>query len=134
MYRANLRQYWREHLAHLAVGFLIGLTFCIPLAMLVCKRQDLEYQKRNDTPGIDMALSRDRRRNIWDYLLGVPGVAVTPMIDPTGMDAVVAILVFLGCLCRVILDMRIVAEMKMTPTGIRLLVVIGVVLLLIMCS
>ena len=55
MYRKNFRQYWREHLAHVAVGFLIGLTFCIPLAMLVCKRQDLEYQKRNDTPGIDLA-------------------------------------------------------------------------------
>ena len=55
MYLANFKQYWKEHLAHIAVGLVIGLTFNIPLAMLVCKRQDLEFQKRADTPGIDLA-------------------------------------------------------------------------------
>ena len=55
MYLANFKKYWREHLAHLAVGFIIGISFGIPLALLVCKRQDLEYQKRDDTPGIDLA-------------------------------------------------------------------------------
>ena len=55
MYRRNFKRYWKEHMAHIGVGYLIGLTFNIPLAMLVCKRQDLEYQKRDDTPGIDLA-------------------------------------------------------------------------------
>ena len=55
MYRRNFKRYWKEHMAHIAVGYLIGLTFNVPLAMLVCKRQDLEYQKRDDTPGIDLA-------------------------------------------------------------------------------
>ena len=55
MYLANFKQYWREHLAHVAVGLVIGATFNIPLATLVAKRQDLEFQKRADTPGIDLA-------------------------------------------------------------------------------
>ena len=68
MYRKNFRQYWREHLAHLAVGYLIGVTpLGIPLAMLVCTRQAMEYVRSRDvaqegghiagkdTPGIDLA-------------------------------------------------------------------------------
>ena len=68
MYRANFKRYWREHLAHVVVGFLIGLTFNIPLAMLVCTRQAMEYVRSRDvaqsrgvvragadTPGIDLA-------------------------------------------------------------------------------
>ena len=68
MYRKNFRQYWREHLAHIVVGYLIGVTpLGIPLAMLVCTRQSMEYIRSRDiakesghiagkdTPGIDLA-------------------------------------------------------------------------------
>ena len=55
-YVRNFKEFWKEHLfGHIPVGLLIGLTFNIPLAMLVAKRQELEYEKRDDTPGIDMA-------------------------------------------------------------------------------
>ena len=67
MYLANFKKYWREHLAHLAVGFLIGATFNVPLAMLVCTRQSMEYVRSRDvahgkgdvagkdTPGLDLS-------------------------------------------------------------------------------
>ena len=55
-YARNFKEFWKEHLfGHIPIGLLIGLTFNIPLAMLVAKRQELEYEKRDDTPGIDMA-------------------------------------------------------------------------------
>ena len=55
-YARNFKEFWKEHLfGHIPVGLLIGLTFNIALAMLVAKRQELEYEKRDDTPGIDMA-------------------------------------------------------------------------------
>ena len=55
-YVRNFKEFWKEHLfGHVLVGLLIGLTFNIALAMLVSKRQELEYEKRDDTPGIDMA-------------------------------------------------------------------------------
>ena len=57
MYLENLRRYWREHCAHVAVGALIGWLGLdgLPLAALVCTRQGLEYLKRDDTPGMDLA-------------------------------------------------------------------------------
>ena len=62
MYLNNLKQYWREHLVHVGVGVAGGLllTSAYPLAGLtlmafVAIRQGLEYLKRHDTPGIDMA-------------------------------------------------------------------------------
>ena len=61
-YLANLRRYWREHLAHLAVGGFAGglLMGSTPWAGAVIMgtvwvRQALEFQKRRDTPGIDLS-------------------------------------------------------------------------------
>ena len=61
-YSANLRRYWREHLLHLAVGGVSGLllTSGQPWAGAVVMatvwvRQALEFQKRRDTPGIDLS-------------------------------------------------------------------------------
>ena len=62
MYRANLRLYWREHLVHLGVGTFAGALLVnghpaagAVLMGLVVARQALEYHKRDDTPGIDLA-------------------------------------------------------------------------------
>ena len=75
MYRENLKRYWKEHIVHLGVGIFAGLLltyFDLPLAGItvmgtVWVRQGLEFLKRHDTPGIDLA-----------YHLGglVTGVAV----------------------------------------------------------
>ena len=61
-YLANLRQYWREHLVHLGVGASAGLLLTTgdPWAGAVVMatvwvRQALEFQKRRDTPGIDLS-------------------------------------------------------------------------------
>ena len=61
-YLANWRRYWREHLVHIAVGAFAGVTLTqgtpavgAVLMALVISRQALEYHKRNDTPGIDLA-------------------------------------------------------------------------------
>ena len=61
-YLANFRRYWREHLLHLAVGGTAGvlLTAGEPWAGAVIMatvwvRQALEFQKRRDTPGIDLS-------------------------------------------------------------------------------
>ena len=61
-YAANFRRYWREHLVHLAVGGVSGvlLTGTHPWAGAVVMatvwvRQALEFQKRRDTPGIDLS-------------------------------------------------------------------------------
>ena len=61
MYRANLRRFWKEHTAHIAVGAFAGLlSFRYPAAAAllmgtVFTRQGLEFAKRRDTPGIDLA-------------------------------------------------------------------------------
>ena len=57
MYKANFRQYWPQHMAHMAVGLLIGLAglLGLPLAILVASRQALEYQAIHDTGYIDLA-------------------------------------------------------------------------------
>ena len=61
-YRANLRRYWREHLLHLAVGGTAGLLLTAGepwagavIMATVWVRQALEFQKRRDTPGIDLS-------------------------------------------------------------------------------
>ena len=61
-YSANLRRYWREHLAHLSVGCIAGLLLLtdapwagVVIIATVWVRQTLEFQKRRDTPGIDLA-------------------------------------------------------------------------------
>ena len=62
MYIANFKQFWRQHLVHIFVGFFGGLllTSGYPIAGMTLMafvgiRQALEYLKRHDTPGIDMA-------------------------------------------------------------------------------
>lgn len=61
-YLANFRRYWPEHLLHLAVGgfagaLLIGSTPWAGAVIMatVWVRQALEFQKRRDTPGIDLS-------------------------------------------------------------------------------
>ena len=61
-YLANFRRYWPEHLVHLAVGGFAGalLVGDDPWAGAVIMgtvwvRQALEFQKRRDTPGIDLS-------------------------------------------------------------------------------
>ena len=63
MYRDNLKRYWREHTAHVSIGAFAGplaTTLDEPVAAglvmgMVGIRQTLEYLKRDDTPGIDLA-------------------------------------------------------------------------------
>ena len=62
MYIANFKQYWRQHLVHIAVGFFGGMLLTggyeiagMTLMLFVGIRQGLEYLKRHDTPGIDLA-------------------------------------------------------------------------------
>lgn len=65
LYWPNLKQYWREHIAHVAIGALAGHLFLIAepgtiavgfgIVIWVATRQTLEYLKRDDTPGIDLA-------------------------------------------------------------------------------
>ena len=61
-YVANLRQYWREHLLHLAVGAVSGALLLgsqpwagAVIMATVWVRQALEFLKRRDTPGIDLS-------------------------------------------------------------------------------
>ena len=61
-YLANLREYWRQHLIHLAVGGFAGLLLAdgqpwagVVVMATVWVRQALEFQKRRDTPGIDLS-------------------------------------------------------------------------------
>ena len=62
MYLKNLRRYWKEQLTHAAVGAIAGLLLVsgypwagLGILGLVIARQGLEYAKRGDTPGIDLA-------------------------------------------------------------------------------
>lgn len=62
MYLENFKRYWKEQLTHAAVGAGAGylLTSGYPEAGLVLMgtvwvRQALEFAKRRDTPGIDLA-------------------------------------------------------------------------------
>lgn len=62
MYWKNFKQYWKEQLTHAGVGMMAGLlmtsdypTAGIGLLALVIARQGLEFAKRRDTPGIDLA-------------------------------------------------------------------------------
>ena len=61
-YVANFRRYWREHLVHLSVGCIAGLLLVTAapwagavIMATVWVRQALEFQKRRDTPGIDLS-------------------------------------------------------------------------------
>ena len=61
-YLANFRRFWREHLIHLAVGALSGALLLggepwagAVIMATVWVRQALEFQKRRDTPGIDLS-------------------------------------------------------------------------------
>ena len=82
-YLDNFRRYWREHLLHLAVGGLSGwlLLSGSPWAGAVIMgtvwvRQALEFQKRRDTPGIDLSY----------HLAGlVTGVCSRAVLDIVGL-------------------------------------------------
>ena len=62
-YARNAREYWKEHLVHIAIGAFSGYLVTFPslaaagatLIAVASYRQALEYQKRDDTPGIDLA-------------------------------------------------------------------------------
>ena len=61
-YLANFRRYWAEHLIHLAVGAVSGSLLLrgepwagAVVMATVWVRQSLEFQKRRDTPGIDLS-------------------------------------------------------------------------------
>ena len=65
MYRANLKRYWREQLIHVAVAAFAGWLLSrdedpkpgagATIMGLVAVRQGLEFAKRNDSVGIDLA-------------------------------------------------------------------------------
>ena len=62
LYLHNLRQYWKEHVVHVLVGATAGALLTsdyrwagIAIMGTVWVRQGLEYHKRKDTPGIDLA-------------------------------------------------------------------------------
>ena len=73
IYWNNFKQFPGEQTLHILIGVLAGFCVttaptlylavpwgaCLGVAFLlmgnVWKRQDLEFQKRNDTPGIDLA-------------------------------------------------------------------------------
>lgn len=62
MYLKNFRRYWKEQLTHAAVGMAAGFLLVSghPAAgggilALVIARQGLEFARRADTPGIDLA-------------------------------------------------------------------------------
>ena len=62
LYLHNLRRYWKEHLAHVAMGIVVGALLTtgyhwagMTIMATVWVRQGLEYHKRKDTPGIDLA-------------------------------------------------------------------------------
>ena len=62
LYLHNLRQYWKEHLVHVLTGAGAGALLTsdyhwagIAIMGTVWVRQGLEFQKRKDTPGIDLA-------------------------------------------------------------------------------
>lgn len=61
-YIANFRRYWREHLMHLSIGVISGMLLLsgepwagTVIMATVWVRQGLEFQKRRDTPGIDLS-------------------------------------------------------------------------------
>ena len=61
-YLHNFRAYWREHLVHLGVGGTAGVLLVsgepwagAVIMATVWVRQALEFQKRRDTPGIDLS-------------------------------------------------------------------------------
>lgn len=63
MYRSNLKRHWREHLTHVGVAGFAGWLLTLPglqaagavIMATVWVRQGLEFAKRRDTPGIDLA-------------------------------------------------------------------------------
>lgn len=61
VYRHNLRVYWRQHVVHVLLGALAGaLLVALPVTGIgflaaLCFYQGIEFAKRHDTPGIDMA-------------------------------------------------------------------------------
>ena len=64
-FRDNFRRYWWQQLLHLAVAATAGWLIAtgqehegITVIALVLGRQGLEFAKRNDTPGIDLAFSQ----------------------------------------------------------------------------
>lgn len=79
IYWENFKQYWKQHLCHVAIGFMAGYLTARDLPAIaftiitwVAVRQSLEYFKRNDTPGIDMA---------W-YMVGLLTGIVVGLADP----------------------------------------------------
>lgn len=62
LYVDNFRKHWKEQLIHVAAGAVVGLLGTngyelagFTLAFLIVGRQGLEFAKRRDTPGIDLA-------------------------------------------------------------------------------
>ena len=84
-YAANFRRYWREHLVHLGVGCIAGvlLVTTAPWAGAVIMatvwvRQALEFQKRRDTPGIDLSY------HLAGLIAGVGAAVVAPNLCNAG--------------------------------------------------
>ena len=62
MYAENFKKHWSSQLAHVAVGMVAGILLTrghpwagFVLMGTVWTRQGLEFAKRKDTPGIDLA-------------------------------------------------------------------------------
>ena len=62
MYIDNLKRYWKEHIVHVSVGAGAGYLAVSGepsaagiIMATVWVRQGLEFAKRRDTPGIDLA-------------------------------------------------------------------------------
>ena len=74
MYWQNFRRYWKQQLTHAAVGAVAGFLLVsghpwagMGVLALVIARQALEYAKRKDTPGIDLAY------HLAGCILGIAG-------------------------------------------------------------
>ena len=63
LYIDNFKTYWKEHIIHMLVGAWAGYLAAdletaalgVVIMITVAVRQGLEFAKRKDTPGIDLA-------------------------------------------------------------------------------
>ena len=63
MYLENFRKHPVEQLSHFAIGTFVGIMLTgghtlagLAIMAMICSRQGLEWAKRDDTPGIDLAV------------------------------------------------------------------------------